>query len=234
VRVRRALNYALDRRLVARLFGGPAAASPACQVLPPGILGYSPYCPYTRHPDKGRWTAPDLREAHRLVAASGTRGAAVTIWGTPNDFAVQHRVVSYVVTLLRRLGYRARAHIVPGTFFQTAPASVFRRIQMTPPGWADGTAYGFFASWFACDSPYNHRWFCDSSVDHTIVRAQALEATDPRSAAGDWAAVDRLVIDQAAWVPLVTPRQIAFLSTRVGNYQHSPAGGIIADQLTVG
>jgi peptide/nickel transport system substrate-binding protein len=233
MRVRRALNFALDRAVVVRLWGGPAAASPTCQILPPGILGYRPYCPYTLHPGTREWTAPDIGAARRLVAASGTSGAKITIWGTPNDFAVQHGVVSYVVTLLRRLGYKASAHIVSGTFFQTAPASAFRTIQMTPPGWADATAYAFFASWFRCDSPYDHRWFCDPTADRAIVRAQALEATDPRAAAARWSALDRRLTDQATWVPLVNPHQIDFLSARAGNYQRSPAGGLIADQLTV-
>jgi hypothetical protein len=41
------------------------------------------------------------------------------------------------------------------------------------------------------------------------------------------------VTDRAAWVPLVNPRAIDFLSARVGNYQHHPVLGLIADQLTV-
>jgi YVTN family beta-propeller protein len=232
VRVRRALNYAVDRTAVARLWGGRTAASPACQVLPPGVLGYSPYCPYTRRPGRRPWTGPDLAAARSLVAASGTRGAAVTLWGSPNDPAVQNGVVGYAVTLLRRLGYRARSHVV--TSLESASAPTFRTIQMTPPGWYDTTPYGFFAPWFDCESPLNHRWFCDPALERAIVRAQALEATEPRRAAAEWAALDRLVTDRAAWVPLVNPRQVDFLSARVGNYQHHPALGIIADQLTVG
>ena len=93
----------------------------------------------------------------------------------------------------------ARAHIVPGTFFQNAPAGIFRTIQMTPRGWADTAPYNFFAPWFACDSPYNHHWFCGPALDRKIVETQALEATDPRAAAAEWAALDRLVTDRAAW-----------------------------------
>ena len=233
LRVRRALNCAIDRRVVTRLFVGPAAATPACQALPPGLFGYSPYCPYTRRPGRHAWRAPDLELARRLVGASHTHGEAVTVWGTPNDPTVQHRVIPYIVTVLRRLGYKTRAHIVPGTFFQNAPAGIFRTIQMTPRGWADTAPYNFFAPWFACDSPYNHHWFCGPALDRKIVETQALEATDPRAAAAEWAALDRLVTERAAWVPLVNPRAIDFLSARVGNYQHHPVLGLIADQLTV-
>ncbi len=121
---------------------------------------------------------------------------------------------------------------MPGTYLPTAPKSIFNRIQMTPPGWADSTPYGFFASWFHCDSPLNHRWFCDHAVERAIGRAQALQATDPRAAAAEWAALDARVTDRAAWVPLVNARAIDFLSARVGNYQHHPLLGLIADQLT--
>ena len=232
-RVRRALNYAIDRAAVARLYGGRAAATPTCQVLPPGISGYRPYCPYTRRPSaRGRWTAPDLTLARRLVAASGTRGEQVTVWGTPSDYAVQNGTVRYVVGVLRRLGYRGSAHIVQPEYFDRHPEA-FRHIQVTPPGWADSTPANFFAAWLTCAASYNHRWFCEPVVDRGVRRAQALEATDPRAAAALWARLDRLVTDQAAWVPLVNPRAIDFLSARVRNYQHNPAAGLVADQLVV-
>ena len=44
-RVRRALNYAVDRRHLVELAGGPALAQPTCQILPAGFPGYHPYCP---------------------------------------------------------------------------------------------------------------------------------------------------------------------------------------------
>jgi hypothetical protein len=46
--------------------------------------------------------------------------------------------------------------------------------------------------------------------------------------------VDKFATDSAAWVPLVNPRAIDFLSARILNYQHHPVLGIIADQLVVG
>ena len=46
---RRALNYAIDRNAVIALNGGPLAAEPTCQILPPVTPGYQPYCPYTLH-----------------------------------------------------------------------------------------------------------------------------------------------------------------------------------------
>src|SRR4051812_5999520 len=94
VRVRRALNFAIDRERVARIFGG---ASPTCQLLPSQMPGYRRYCPYRR----------DLARAPRLVAASGTRGMAVTVWGllVPD---VQITEARHITATQPRLGYRAR------------------------------------------------------------------------------------------------------------------------------
>ena len=79
-RVRQALNVAVDRRAVVRAVGGPAAATPTCQILPPNFPGYVRYCPYD---------APDLRTARRLVAASGTRGMRVSC-GRPSSSRPPH------------------------------------------------------------------------------------------------------------------------------------------------
>src|SRR5712691_5969644 len=69
LRVRQALNLAIDRAAIRRMYG-PAVSFPTCQVLPPSFLGYRRYCPYTRNPQAdGRWTAPDLAWARRLIAA---------------------------------------------------------------------------------------------------------------------------------------------------------------------
>ena len=47
-RVRRALNYAIDRRRMVELAGGSGLAGLSCQVIPPGLPGYAPTCPFTR------------------------------------------------------------------------------------------------------------------------------------------------------------------------------------------
>jgi YVTN family beta-propeller protein len=73
-RVRRAFSLAADRGHFVSLLGGPDAARPTCQILPPGIPGYRPYCPFsTDAGTSGTWVGPDLAAARRLVAASGTR-----------------------------------------------------------------------------------------------------------------------------------------------------------------
>ena len=80
LRVRQALNYAINRAKLAQLYGGPGFATPACQAIVPGIPGYRRYCPYTLHPRAdGAWSAPDMARARQLVAQSGTIGERVEL-----------------------------------------------------------------------------------------------------------------------------------------------------------
>ncbi len=107
--VRQAFNLAIDRRRAVALAGGSSLASLSCQILPSGVPGYVPRCPYTRDPTLGgAWSAPDLARARRLIAASGTRGERVNVWSPPRYATV----LRYAGEVLRRLGYhvaRARA-----------------------------------------------------------------------------------------------------------------------------
>ena len=76
LKARQGVNYATDRAALVKIAGGPKLAVPTCQVLPPNFPGYEPYCPYTKNPGSGKWTAPDLAKAKQLIDASGTKGAA--------------------------------------------------------------------------------------------------------------------------------------------------------------
>jgi YVTN family beta-propeller protein len=222
IRVRRALNYAIDRRAIMRIYGGPDVATPTCQILPPGIPGYRPYCPY----------ALRLARARQLVAASGTHGMTVTVWGWTDDPTISPRVIRYTAQLLRRLGYRPRVRLVPHAFLENPPPGVFERIQLLAVSWGD-SPYGYFANFFTCGGPFARGWFCDARVARENRRARVLSATNPRAAAAIWARIDRELVDRAVWAPMINERGIDFVSARVGNYQFHPNAGLIADQLWV-
>jgi peptide/nickel transport system substrate-binding protein len=234
LRVRQALNLAVDRRAIVGLFGGPRAVTLTCQVLPPGIAGYRRYCPYTRRPNAdGTWSAPDLARAQRLVAASGTRGDRVTVWGWTDDPAISPRLATYTAGVLRRLGYRTRVRLVAHATFDSLPLAVRRSVQLIPAGWLDFTPYNFIAPWLSCTGANTHGNFCGPALDREMRRARALEASDPRAAAALWSRIDHELVDRAAWVPLVNERQIDFVSARVTNFQHHPYWDILADQLAL-
>jgi peptide/nickel transport system substrate-binding protein len=237
VRVRQALNLAIDRHRIVNLYGGPAAATATCQVLPPGVPGYRRYCPYTLHPNQsGRWTAPDPARARRLVAAAHAYGARVELWGFSDDASIRPVVVEYIGSVLRRLGFRVHVGWTTHAGFNRLPSSTQRKIHLLPNAWfADfPAASDFFDIYIACSGAYNRGRFCDPTLDHRMRVASALEVTDPRRASSLWAQIDRRAVDGAVWVPLVNPRVFDFVSARVHNYQHNPLWGFLAQQVWLG
>nr|MBA3736932.1 ABC transporter substrate-binding protein [Actinomycetota bacterium] len=75
--------------------------------------------------------------------------------------------------------------------------------------------------------------FCDRAIDRRIHRSLELQPTDPAAANALWSRIDRELVDKAPLVPLVNPKQVDFLSRRVGNYQYNPQWGVLLDQLWV-
>ena len=75
--------------------------------------------------------------------------------------------------------------------------------------------------------------FCDPHADQLASQAQAAQLTDPATARRLWAQVDRLVTDQAPWVPLLNEGSTAFVSARTRNYQESPIYGPLLAQMWV-
>jgi ABC-type transport system substrate-binding protein/DNA-binding SARP family transcriptional activator len=228
VRVRKALNLAIDRATIVRLDGGRLTASPTCQLIPPSLPGYKPYCPYTRRPSAdGRWHAPDLARARALVAASGTRGDQVTATCFAGGGPLGTTVVRYTVRVLRELGYRAQAHIVP----HGSPVD-WSTVQIGCVAAFDPEPADFFTI-FGCGGVSNNKWFCDPRLDAQVLRARALERTDPRAANALLTKLDREVTDRAIFLPLVNPHFYDFVSARVKNYVADPQFGLVVDQASL-
>jgi peptide/nickel transport system substrate-binding protein len=238
LRVRQAINYAVDRAQIAALLGSDS--QPACQILPPGLPGYRPYCPYTIDPNRaGAWNGPDLARAERLIAASGTRGTPITIWNLSDGPLDQ-----YFVSLLDRLGFPTRIKDISNADAtaslhaadsRTAPQAFLGGISnaLFYPSAAQVLQTEFSCRSFVPDSTANSNLseFCDPTLDAQIRRALAAETNNAPYTAALWAQADQSATDQAPAVPLTTNTDIHLVSARVANYQYSFAQGPLLDQL---
>ena len=204
VRVRRALNLAVDRRAVVKLFGGARLAAPACQVVPPGLAGHEPYCPY----------AHDSTRARALVQESGTAGQTVTL--VTDDSPSNRAIGTYLLDVLRDLGFVPRLRTLSGNVQFTYIQNTNNRVQISLTSWyADyPSAAGILSGNFGCaafrpgsDASTNIPGFCDPALDAALARGEA-------------AAVDRAITDAAPAVVLFNPRYIDLVSARVGNVQY--------------
>jgi peptide/nickel transport system substrate-binding protein len=244
---RQALNYAIDRNKLIQRIGGPVAAQPTCQILPPGLPGYQAYCPYTLNPSPGgMWTAPNLARAEHLVGASGTRGAKVTVvsgaFGTRIPVQATGR---YLVSVLDQLGYRASLHVIPGGNGNAYNRRLYNSRQRTQVGWfgwyQDHPAPSDFINplltchSFLPNNPanLNAAEFCNRRIDAQVTQALALQAHNPSAATAMWARIDHQIVNQAPWVPVYNPRSLVLMSVRVGNYQFDPYWSVLIDQIWV-
>jgi YVTN family beta-propeller protein len=187
IRVRRALNYAINRRKIVQMYGGPSFATPTCQPLTPGLPGYRRYCPYTLHPrSDGAWSAPDLSKARRLVRESGTVGEQVTVSGMNNEAFIPGGVPPYIAGVLRSLGYHVRLHLLPGAAISQA---MRRHYQLTTDGdwladYPDPSSY--LPQFFTCHGGNGNGFYCSPAMDRELAEASNLELTHPAQATALW------------------------------------------------
>jgi peptide/nickel transport system substrate-binding protein len=244
LRVRRALSYAIDRAELARLLGEDS--HPICQMLPPYVPGHQPYCPYTLNPRAtGIWSAPDLRMAQTLIAASGTRGTPITIWNQPRFYTDFTAAGRYLASLLDRLGYptRIKTFSVNNTTLlprladsRTSPQAYLYLWGPNFPAASEFLGPQFWSCQsFVPNSTSNSNVgeFCDPRFDTAVRSALAAEAANSPSAPQLWAKADRLFTDQAPVVNIANPSEIDLVSHRVDNYQYNPQLGVPIDQLWV-
>ena len=186
IRVRQAVNYAVDSEAFGRVLDGRLRAG--CTVLPPTVNGY-------REPDPCPWGDPtepgDLREAASLMRDSGAEGTRVTVGGSssPGDRAV----VRSFARMLRKLGLRARV-VAPRASAQAElvhlrpllahPEPYFRALRRLDPQLARAAAR--------------------VPVD-----------PDPDRTAEDWATLDTTLIERARVVPLGYDEDATLLSARI-------------------
>ncbi|MGH2889376.1 MAG: ABC transporter substrate-binding protein [Solirubrobacteraceae bacterium] len=109
VLVRQAINYAVNRAALVKIFGGQGTASE--NVIPPGIPGYvrHDFYPY------------NLAKAKSLVAQSHTAGASITVF-SPNDDPYP-AAAQYMAGVLDSLGYKATVKTLnEGIYYDTMAA----------------------------------------------------------------------------------------------------------------
>jgi peptide/nickel transport system substrate-binding protein len=239
--VRQALNFATDRNAVLQLWGGKSLGRITCQVLPPDFPGYSPYCPYTKDPDK-QWSAPDMAKAQQLVDASGTKGQKVTIIATPDE--TSKAIDLYFVSLLRKLGYDAGLKTLNSSVQYSYVQDSRNKAQLSFSYWYPDytSASNFMTTVVGCDgfhpastSSPNLSEFCDKGIQAQTEQALKLAQTDQDAANKLWAEVDKATTDQAPLVSLFVANRLDFVSKRLGNFQFNPSvtGNFMIDQAWV-
>jgi peptide/nickel transport system substrate-binding protein len=124
---RAAVNYAVDRRAIVRLWGG--LFKPGCYFIPAGMPGHPETpCPYG-DPNQ----PPDLEKAKQLVQESGTAGASVTVWG--NTESPTDKVTQYYADVLNSIGYKATPKLIDSGVYLATVGNQKTRAQTGLSNW---------------------------------------------------------------------------------------------------
>ncbi len=210
VRVRRAVNQAIDRSALAAEFLG--AAVPSSQVLPPGVPG--------RRAVEAA-PAPDLARARALVRAAGATGARVVVWGHTTE--PSPAVTQRLATTLRAIGLQATTRLWERSEMLTAlsdPAAAsqigYARWRQDYPDGADWYPLLLSRAAIRADGNLNYSLIGDAGLDRLI--ALASRTWDPALRASRWSGVDRAVARLAPWAPFANSVRADITSSRVRGY----------------
>jgi peptide/nickel transport system substrate-binding protein len=240
LKARQAVNFATDRNALVKIFGGPQLASPTCQVLPPNLPGYKPYCPYTANPGSGKWTAPDMAKARQLVEESGTKGMRVKVNSDTTD--VHKALGEYFVGLLNKLGYKATPQFLSSDIQYAYAQNSKNKVQFAWSDWfADyPAASDFLDILLGCGSFHpnsnsspNIAQFSDKGIQAQMDKASDTALEDVNAANTMWQDVDKATTDKAPWVALVNQKMLDFTSARVKGFQFSPQWYFLLAQASV-
>jgi peptide/nickel transport system substrate-binding protein len=207
-KVRQAVNYAISRRWLARLAGGLAHTSE--NVLPPGYSSYRSHNLY-RH---------DLRKAIRLVHQSGYWHWRKRVFVWNHDVAADLPFTDYLVSVLKRLGFRPKEKVVTAGSYWTTIGNERTRAQIGFANWVQD--YPHPLDWFrlldgrSITPTHNSNYanFDVGWVNREIARLTRPKKLTPR-VDRRWAALDRRVMRLAPWAPFLNQEGSDFFSTRV-------------------
>ncbi len=202
--VRQAVNYAIDRNALVRLYGG--LATPTENILPPT---YPQYKKHTLYP-------LDLAKAKQLIQQAGVSGTTLEVWG--NSRETSKKPVEYLTDVLNKIGFKATPKIIDAAVYWTTIGNQKTKAQIGFADWFQD--YPHPLDWFdvllngtRITDTHNNNYsnFDDPTINSKIAELkQKTELNDTVNA--QWAALDKQVMQKAAWVPYVNRQFTDFFS----------------------
>ncbi|CAM5275722.1 ABC transporter substrate-binding protein [Streptomyces narbonensis] len=232
VRVRQAVQYALDREALVTATGGPALNDPATALMP-GLL-----FPGGKQPDSRKIPLTgDVEKAKQLLKEAGKAGGISTsVTVSTGDKAIGEAIQQS----LGRAGIKVTIETVDPSAFYDTIGDTKNRTDLAYTGWCPDFPSGSTFLPFVFDGRYikekgnsgNHSLFRD---DATMKRMDEIAAmTDAQQANKAWQELDAQILAKAPTAPAVVERKPLLIGTNIaGAYGHTSFGGQI-DYATVG
>jgi peptide/nickel transport system substrate-binding protein len=195
VKVRQAVNYAINRDALVRIYGG--LAQPTENVLPPTYPQYKKHDLYPYN----------LAKAKKLIKEAGATGADVTVWN--HDRGTDPKASAYLVDVLNSIGLKAKEKIINSGVYWSTVGNQATKAQIG------------FADWFQ-DYPHPLDWFdvllngdritqthnnnyanYDNSTVNAKIADLKKQPTLTDSVNSQWATLDDTIMKDAPWAPFL-------------------------------
>jgi ABC-type transport system substrate-binding protein len=213
VKVRQAVNMAVNKDRITRLLNGRATA--ANQPLPPLMPGYDKaYSGYDY----------DVEKAKALLAEAGLPdGFETVLYSTNTD--PQPRVAQAIQQDLAAIGVKAELRSLAQSNVIAAGGTEGE----APMIWSGGMAWiadfpdasNFYGPILGCSGAvqggWNWSWYCDPEMDKRAIAADSM--SDPAKAAertATWGKIFTDIMADAPWIPVTNERRVVAKSLRMG------------------
>ncbi len=207
VKVRQAVNYAVDQRALERIYAGQLTGSQ--QILPPGMPGYEKFELYPY----------DLAKAKQMVKEASPSDMDITVWSdteSPNNEAGE-----YLNEVLKDLGFNTTLKLVNADNITTVTGNL-----STPnldAGWSNWFEdyphpNDFFQPLLAGESiqptnNYNFGQFDDPAINRKIAELREEQLGPEQEEA--YAELDKEVMELAPWAPFGNRTVSTFVSDAI-------------------
>jgi peptide/nickel transport system substrate-binding protein len=202
VKVRQAVNYAINRNALVRIYGG--LATPTQNVLPPTYPQYKKLNLYPYN----------LAKAKSLIKEAGATGANVTVWTSNNTSRNAPQAGQYLQNVLKSIGLNAKLKQINAAVYWTTVGNQATKSQIGFADWYQD--YPHPLDWFdvllngkRITQTHNNNYsnFNDPAVNAKIddLKKQSGLSSKINS---EWASVDNMAMQKAAWAPFVNVQGI--------------------------
>jgi ABC-type transport system substrate-binding protein len=213
VRVRRALNMAINKTRIVRIINNRAI--PATQVLPPLMPGY----------DKSyKGYAYDPAQAKKLLAEAGyPNGFSTALYANNTD--PNPRIAQAIQQDLAAVGVKAELK----TQAQSTVIEAGGTKGQAPLIWSGGMAWiadypdpnDYYWPILACAAlapgTWNWAWYCNQDVEKMVEEADAMVRADQATArAAKFRQIYRKIMDDAPWIPIFHEKRYTMHAARLG------------------
>lgn len=220
IRVRQAINYAVNKAAIVQVGGGPIVKQATDQILTANVVGYDQYNLYPTPDHKG-----DPEKAKAMLAEAGF----------PNGIELKYSYASggrydlYSAALEADLAKAGIKLIMAPAPSRTVMSQMYQNRQAVNAGawdigmtslradWVGDSARTMIVPMFhgkACETSTSN-WTCYNNPEVNALIDKALTATDEAVAAEAWAAADKAIMADAPIVPLITGKISLYASERM-------------------